>query len=145
MDTVVKTRHGEVRGSVVKRVNTFKGIPYAAPPFGVNRFRPPQPVTSWSGVRDALTYGPTAPKPPYPPPFNALLPEPVIAGEDSLNLNIWSPELGQAKLPVMVWIHGGAFTNGKTSLWRFPLLPSESFAQSLSVNRVARLLPSQSL
>jgi len=126
MDTVVKTRHGEVRGSVVKRVNTFKGIPYAAPPFGVNRFRPPQPVASWSGVRDALTYGPTAPKPPYPPPFDALLPEPVIAGEDCLNLNIWSPELGQAKLPVMVWIHGGAFTNGSGAV---PTYDGRNFAR----------------
>lgn len=112
MDTVVKTRHGEVRGSVVEGVHIFKGIPYAAPPFGAHRFRPPQPVTPWSGVRDALAYGPTVPKPPYFPPFDVLLPEPAIPGEDCLNLNIWSPDLGQANLPVMVWIHGGAFANG---------------------------------
>lgn len=116
MDAVVKTLHGEVRGSVVAGVNTFKGIPYAAPPFGALRFRPPQPVEPWSGARDALAYGPTVPKPPYFPPFDALLPEPAIAGEDCLNLNIWSPDLGQAGLPVMVWIHGGAFANGSGAI-----------------------------
>ena len=112
MDAIVTTRSGQVRGSVVEGVNTFKGIPYAAPPFGNRRFRPPQPVEPWGGVRDALTYGATVPKPPYFPPFDVLLPEPAIPGEDCLNLNIWSPELGQANLPVMVWIHGGAFANG---------------------------------
>ncbi|MHB8600768.1 MAG: carboxylesterase/lipase family protein [Ktedonobacteraceae bacterium] len=112
MNPVVKIRSGEVRGSQVEGVNTFKGIPYAAPPFGANRFQPPQPVESWSGVRDALTYGPTVLKPPYFPPFDVLLEEPAIPGEDCLNLNVWSPDLGQAQLPVMVWIHGGAFANG---------------------------------
>lgn len=52
------------------------------------------------------------PKPPYFPPFDVLIPEPAIPGEDCLNLNVWSPDLGAAKLPVMVWIHGGAFANG---------------------------------
>ena len=80
MDAVVKIRSGEVRGSVNEGVNTFKGIPYAAPPFGPNRFQPPQPVEPWSGVRDALEYGPTAPKPPYFPPYDALLSEPAIPG-----------------------------------------------------------------
>lgn len=112
MDTVVNTRNGKVRGSVVEGVNTFKGIPYAAPPFGANRFQPPRPAESWNGVRDTLSYGATVPKLPYSPPFDVLLPEPAIPGEDCLNLNIWSPDLGEAKLPVMVWIHGGAFANG---------------------------------
>ncbi len=119
MDAVVRTRQGAVRGSEAEGVSTFKGIPYAAPPFGFNRFRTPQPVEIWRGVRDALTYGATVPKPPYFPPFDVLLPEPVIAGEDSLNLNIWSPDLGQAKLPVMVWIHGGAFANGSGAITQY--------------------------
>ncbi len=109
MDAVVKTRHGEVRGSVADGVNTFKGIPYAAPPFGANRLRPPQTVEPWSGVRDALTYGPKAPQLPYPPPVDVLIPELAIPGEDCLNLNIWSPDLGSAGQPVMVWIPGGMF------------------------------------
>ncbi|HEY6410672.1 MAG TPA: carboxylesterase family protein, partial [Ktedonobacteraceae bacterium] len=119
MGAVVRTRQGAVRGSEAEGVSTFKGIPYAAPPFGINRFQAPQPVETWSGVRDALTYGATVPKPPYFPPFDVLLPEPVIVGEDSLNLNIWSPDLGQAKLPVMVWIHGGAFANGSGAVTQY--------------------------
>lgn len=109
MDTVVKTRYGDVRGSVADGVNTFKGIPYAAPPFGPNRLRPPQPVEPWSGVRDAITYGPKAPQAPYPPQVAAILPELAVAGEDCLSLNIWSSDLGPAGQPVMVWIPGGMF------------------------------------
>ncbi|HEX6541780.1 MAG TPA: carboxylesterase/lipase family protein [Ktedonobacterales bacterium] len=109
---VVKTRSGEVRGSVADGVNVFKGIPYAAPPFGANRLRPPQPVVPWSGVRDALTFGPKPPQPSYPADVSSVLPELVGPGEDCLNLNIWSPELGSARHPVMVWIPGSAFQYG---------------------------------
>ena len=112
MDVVVKTRQGSVRGTLVEGVAAFKGIPYAAPPTGANRFQPPRPVEAWDGVRDALNYGATVTKPPYFPPFDVLLPEPAIAGEDSLNLNIWTPDPGKAGLPVMIWLHGGAFANG---------------------------------
>src|SRR5712692_9317 len=116
MNTNVRTRQGVVRGSMVEGVATFKGIPYAAPPFGSNRFQPPRPAESWDGVREAFSYGPTVPKPPYFPPFDTLLAEPVIEGEDCLNLNIWTPDLGRVGLPVMVWIHGGAFTNGSSAV-----------------------------
>jgi carboxylesterase type B len=61
MNPLVKTQSGEVRGSVTDGVHTFKGIPYAAPPFGANRLRSPQPGAPWSGLRDALTFGPTPP------------------------------------------------------------------------------------
>jgi len=112
MDIDVRTKQGVVRGRMVEGVATFKGIPYAAPPFGANRFQPPRPVERWDGVREALSYGPTVPKPPYFPPFDVLIPEPAIPGEDCLNLNIWTPDVRRAGLPVMVWIHGGAFSNG---------------------------------
>ncbi|HEU0026323.1 MAG TPA: carboxylesterase/lipase family protein [Ktedonobacterales bacterium] len=112
MNPVVKTRYGDVRGAVADDVNVFKGIPYAAPPVGANRLRPPQPVAPWSGVRDALTFGPKPPQPDYPPDISAILPELASPGEDCLNLNIWSPELGPARLPVMVWIPGSAFQYG---------------------------------
>jgi carboxylesterase type B len=112
MDAVVKIRHGTVRGSVADGVSSFKGIPYASPPFGANRLRPPLPVEPWSGVRDALIYGPTAPQPSVPPSVAALIPNPAIPGEDCLNLNIWSPDLGPVSQPVMVWIHGGMFEFG---------------------------------
>ncbi len=126
MQTVVRTRQGAVQGSAAQGVAAFKGIPYAAPPFGPNRFQPPRPVESWEGMRAALTYGPTAPKAPYFPPFDVLLPEVAIPGEDCLNLNIWSPDLGQARLPVMVWIHGGAFLNGSGS---WPTCDATRFAR----------------
>lgn len=116
MDIDVRTQQGVVRGRMVEGVATFKGVPYAAPPFGANRFQPPQPAERWDGVREALSYGPTVPKPPYFPPFDVLLPEPVIPGEDCLNLNIWTPDVGRAGLPVMVWIHGGAFSNGSGAI-----------------------------
>jgi para-nitrobenzyl esterase len=112
---VVTTHAGAVRGSVADGVYVFKGIPYAAPPFGANRLRPPQPVASWSGVRDALTFGPNPPQPPLPPQVSALLPVSIISGEDCLNLDIWTPDLGSATQPVMVWITGGYFEYGGTS------------------------------
>jgi para-nitrobenzyl esterase len=107
--TVVKTRYGEIRGSVADGVYTFKGVPFAAPPVGANRFLPPQPVVPWSGVRDALSYGPKTAQLPYPQEMDLLPPELTVAGEDCLNLNIWSPALGSAGRPVMVWIPGGMF------------------------------------
>ena len=66
-------------------------------PFGVNRLRPPQPVEQWSGVRDALTFGPKAPQVSgIPPPIDEIIPELAIPGEDCLSLNIWSPDLGSS-------------------------------------------------
>lgn len=116
MNAVVNTRSGKVRGSVVGGVNRFKGIPYAAAPFGANRLRPPRTAEPWSGVRDALAYGPKAPQLPYPPPVDALLPELAVSGEDCLNLNIWSADLGSARQPVMVWIPGGVFEFGTAAM-----------------------------
>ncbi|HEX9068402.1 MAG TPA: carboxylesterase/lipase family protein [Ktedonobacterales bacterium] len=110
MNIIVKTRSGAVRGTVAGGVNVFKGIPYAAPPFGANHLRPPQPVPPWSGVRDALAFGPKPPQSLYPPQVQLLIPpEQVGSGEDCLTLNIWSPSLGPVGRPVMVWIPGGLF------------------------------------
>ncbi|MFJ3640892.1 carboxylesterase/lipase family protein [Streptomyces sp. NPDC090108] len=111
------TRQGTVRGRVgADGVVSFLGIPYAAPPFGPRRFRPPCPPEPWTGVRDATLPGPTAPHAPYAPPFDVLVPENSVPGEECLNLNIWTPDAGAgAGLPVMVWLHGGAFSNGSGS------------------------------
>jgi carboxylesterase type B len=112
MNGVVKTRQGQVRGSFADGVHTFKGIPYAAAPFGAHRLRPPQPVEPWSGVRDALSFGAEPPQLRPDPQTQALVPDPAVPGEDCLNLNVWSPALGAARLPVMVWIPGGMFEAG---------------------------------
>jgi para-nitrobenzyl esterase len=112
MTVEVTTTAGRLRGSSSGGVSAFLGIPYAAPPFGNLRFRAPAPAQPWDGVRDAVEYGPTVPKPPYPHPIDTVLPEPVIAGDECLNLNVWTPDPGGRGLPVLVWIHGGAFVNG---------------------------------
>ncbi len=92
--------------------------------------RPPAHPEVWDGVRDVMAYGPTVPKPPYPRPYDELLPEPVIAGDDCLNLNVWTPDPGQAGLPVMVWIHGGAFVNGSGAVAHYA---GDRFARDVSV------------
>jgi para-nitrobenzyl esterase len=109
---VVRTAQGAVRGSIADGVHRFLGISYAAAPFGAHRLLPPQPVEPWSGVRDATTYGAKPPQLPYPPPWDVLIPERGPDGEDCLNLNIWTPDTGAARLPVMVWIPGGMFEAG---------------------------------
>lgn len=111
MEPIVATSYGKVRGSVEEGVARFLGMPYAAAPFGPNRFGAPVAPEPWDGVRDALAYGPTVPKPGYRPAFATLLADPIIPGEDCLNLNVWAPDEGEGR-PVMVWIHGGAFRNG---------------------------------
>jgi para-nitrobenzyl esterase len=116
---VVRLKDGAVRGKVESGVSAFLGIPYAAPPFGANRMRPPQPVRAWDGERDATAYGPTAPKGDYPPQYALLFPEVVIPGEDCLNLNVWTPDPSAAGLPVLVWIHGGSFMNGSGSIGEY--------------------------
>ena len=113
---VVRLGDGAVRGTISSGVLAFLGIPYAAAPFGANRMRPPQPVQPWDGERDATAFGPTVPKGDYPPQYARLFPEVVIGGEECLNLNVWTPDAGAAGLPVLVWIHGGAFTNGSSSV-----------------------------
>jgi para-nitrobenzyl esterase len=109
MDTVVESRRGKLRGRLSNGVTTFQGVPYAAPPFGVNRLRPPRAVEPWDGVRDALTFGPKSPQVAYPAGIAEALAELVGAGEDCLTLNVWTPDLGTAGRPVMVWIPGGMF------------------------------------
>jgi len=126
MSPTVTTRCGAVRGQVRDGVASFLGIPYAASPTGPLRFRAPAPPRPWDGVRDALALGATPPKPDYPVPFDRLLPEPNIPGDDWLNLNVWTPDPGGAGLPVMVWIHGGAFANGNSAV---PAYDGHAFAR----------------
>ncbi|MFG3512331.1 carboxylesterase/lipase family protein [Streptomyces bobili] len=126
-DPVATTPYGSVRGRYESGVAVFRGIPYAAPPFGPRRFRPPVPPEPWDGVRDAGAFGPTAPKPPYSEAFAQYLSDPVVAGDDCLNLNVWTPEPGPgARLPVVVWFHGGALTRGSSAV---PVYDGRHFAR----------------
>jgi para-nitrobenzyl esterase len=114
--SVVETARGELRGSVVDGVHVFLGVPYAAPPFGANRLRPPQPVLAWDDVRDATGYGPAPPQ--VAPPESAGTDwDTALSGEDCLSLNVWTPDPGTAGLPVMVWIQGGAFEISSTAAY----------------------------
>nr|WP_292966801.1 carboxylesterase family protein [Muricauda sp. UBA7809] len=110
----VKTESGIVQGSSENGVDSFKGIPFAAPPVGEYRWRPPQPVTPWEGVRDASQYGPNCAQSGW-----GGAPGTIVEGssEDCLYLNIWKPADANtgANLPVMVWIHGGGFVGGSGS------------------------------
>lgn len=105
---LVSTSSGRMTGKDLGGVRAWLGIPYAAPPVGELRWKPPQPPRPWSGVRAMKDYGP----PCMQPPREGLTLEP---SEDCLTLNVWAPE-GTGKHPVMVWIHGGAFRQGSGSL-----------------------------
>ena len=113
---VVDVEGGAVRGRPSGRhdVLAFLGVPYAASPVSDRRFRPPQPVSPWGGVRDATRFGATVPKTRLPPHFEQMWPERWIEGDDCLNLNVWTPDL-RGRAPVLVWLHGGGFTNGSGS------------------------------
>ncbi|WP_072804371.1 carboxylesterase/lipase family protein [Rhodococcoides yunnanense] len=126
MDVIVDIAQGRLRGQSAGPVTSFLGIPYAQAPFGRRRFAAPSPPPSWEGVRDAVTLGATAPKIGYRPPISEILSEPVVPGEECLNVNVWTPDVGASGLPVFVWIHGGAFTNGSNAV---PIYDASAFAR----------------
>ena len=112
--TIASTTAGQVRGTEHGAGLRFAGIPFAAPPVGARRWQPPAPVAAWDGVRDATTFGATAMQSPdMLTAFLGMAPEPV--DEDCLFLNVRTPALDDARRPVMVWIHGGAFIFGSGS------------------------------
>ena len=113
-DGTVQTPKGSIRGAVAEGIWSFLGIPYAKPPIGRLRFRPPEPVDPWQGVRDATTFGPIAPQPNSG--LGSYLPgDSMDQSEDCLSLNVWTPSTSGEQLPVMVFIHGGAYLIGSGS------------------------------
>ena len=125
--TIVKTDAGYISGTVIgqpdNKVHIFRGIPFAAPPVGDLRWKPPQPVKPWTGIRECTAFSAQAPQ--Y---SGTTLPQPegVKSSEDCLYLNVLTPaEKGDEKLPVLVWLHGGGFNlgNGNSPMTNSPGLP----------------------
>lgn len=111
---VFTTKAGRVRGRRSERdpgIVAVLGLPYAAPPFGADRFREPRPAQPWDGVRECTAFGPVAPQSAELPGSPAWSP----GEEDILTLNIWAPADGPKGLPVLVWIHGGAYVFGSSA------------------------------
>jgi para-nitrobenzyl esterase len=115
-----RTASGDLAGDGTD-VHVFKGVPYAAPPVGPLRWRPPEPVAPWTGLRDATHFGADCMQKPL-----ADSRAPGVS-EDCLTLNIWAPaQFAHALLPVMVWVYGGGFVNGSASK---PLYDGEALPQ----------------
>jgi para-nitrobenzyl esterase len=105
---VVATAGGAVRGKTAGAMHEYLGIPYAAPPVGPLRWRPPQPAAPWAGIRDATAFAPHCPQPPSG--FGV-----ASTSENCLYLNVFTPPGARGgRLPVMVWVHGGSFLVGES-------------------------------
>lgn len=111
---VVAARSGSVRGVAQGDVSVFRGIPYAVPPIGTMRWRPPAAMTRWDGVRAATAFGPACVQPQASTPTSVYSPaQPMPVSEDCLTLNVWMPKNAK-NAPVFVWIHGGALSAGSS-------------------------------
>jgi para-nitrobenzyl esterase len=111
----VRTQAGLVQGTDDNGIDVYLGVPFAAPPIGDLRWRAPQPVAAWQGVRPADKFAPGCMQSPLV--NRALGLEPVPTSEDCLYLNVWTPAKSpRDRLAVMVWIYGGGFTSGATSI-----------------------------
>lgn len=121
----VETRSGVVRGSALGDLVVLRGVPFAAAPTGARRFEPPAREPAWTGVREAAHAGPAAPQR-SSLVMRILGLEDVAQDEDCLTLQIWTPGLDRGRRPVLVWLHGGAFTSGAGSL---PVFDGASLAR----------------
>ncbi len=135
MDGVVEVRGGRIRGVRRRGHWSFSGVPYAGSTAGANRWRPPTAPSPWSGLKACDQFGPIACQSPGLVEMS-LGGEPDERSEDCLSLNIWTPELDDARRPVMVWIHGGSFLTGSGagSLYRGGTLAREGDVVVVTVN-----------
>jgi para-nitrobenzyl esterase len=124
----VRVDGGQLQGVVDDGVVSYKGIPFAAPPVGDLRWRPPQPPARWTGVRQATEFAADCMQGRFGPPPAPGAPPARTPSEDCLYLNVWRPASApsEAKLPVMVWIYGGGFVGGSSAM---PLTSGTEFAK----------------
>ena len=120
-DPIVRTESGKIRGvaeTSASPVQVFRGVPFAAPPVADLRWREPQPVVPWSGIRDATQFGPRCMQQPL---FSDMMFRSPAPSEDCLYLNVWKPAkaVGHNKLPVLVYVYGGGFLAGDSSEKRY--------------------------
>lgn len=115
---------GRLAGAWDGDIRVFRGIPYAAPPIGDRRWRPPAPPARWRGARDASRFGASCAQPPYPRQ-SVYFEELEATSEDCLTLNIWAPRNAR-RAPVIVWIHGGALLRGSSTT---PMYDGAAFAR----------------
>ncbi len=138
MNEIAHTRSGRLSGARRRGVVVFRGIPYAQPPIGALRFRAPLPVKPWSGEREAVRFGPSAPQ--GGGAANVLvrrfIGSPGGESEDCLYLNVWTPAPDARRRPVLVFIHGGAFLmgSGASALYDGTRLASRGDAVVVTLN-----------
>ncbi|MGD0081828.1 MAG: carboxylesterase family protein [Acidimicrobiales bacterium] len=114
-ELLVETRYGRLRGTLEDGLAVFRGVPYAEAPVGDRRFRAPQPPEPWVTVRDATRFGPRSPQPPASV-LESIPGDPMEQSEDCLTLNIWTSAMEGEPRPVMVFVHGGGFLGGSSSV-----------------------------
>ncbi|MFX0011838.1 MAG: carboxylesterase family protein, partial [Candidatus Hermodarchaeota archaeon] len=121
---IINTKYGNIQGYIEKSIKVFKGIPYAAPPVGEYRFKPPKPPKRIDGVFEAIEFSQICPQVPVLPSAQWIFGTQLEESEaESLTLNIWTPETDDKYRPVMFWIHGGNFNNGSSAQLTYDGLP----------------------